>query len=261
MKRFTGLRTLILLLVVWPAYGQTLTAPDYVNQGNVLYQQGDYDGAITKYTKAIGIDASFAPAYYNRGLARKTKEDLDGAISDYTKAISFDPRLGQAYVNRGNARKAKGDLDGAIADYNSCIGIDSRIAPAYYNRGSAQGAKGDIDGAIADYTKATEIDPNYALASNDLAWLLSTAFRNQIRDGNRAVDYARKAAELTRWENAAILDTLAAAYAETGNFNEAIKWEEKALSVPEFVKHSGEQARKRLQLYTERKPYHQPAPK
>ncbi|HXI61204.1 MAG TPA: hypothetical protein VNF70_00785, partial [Pyrinomonadaceae bacterium] len=81
---------------------------------------------------------------------------------------------------------------------------------------------------------------------------------DSIRDGKKAVEFARKAAELTKWEDANVLDTLAAAYAEVGDFEEAIKWENKALSLPELTKGDEEKVRQRLRLYAERKRYRQP---
>ena len=137
------------------------------------------------------------------------------------------------------------------------LAIDPRYARAYYNRGFALEAK-DLNGAVGDYTKFIELEPDDADGYGKLAWVLATTSRNSVRDGKKAVAYALKAAELTKWVDGGVLDTLAAAYAEAGNFDEAIKWENKALSITEFAKTSGDEARKRLQLYTARKPYHEP---
>jgi tetratricopeptide (TPR) repeat protein len=227
----------------------------YNNSGFARKANGDLDGAITDYTKAIESDPRYALAYYNRGVARHDKGDLDGAIADYTKAIEIDPRDASAYNNRGFTRKAKGDIDGAIADYTRAIEIAPGDALAYNNRGFARKANGDLDGAIADYTRAIEIAPRKASAYNSLAWLLATSSREAVRDGKKAVEYARKASELTNWQDPDVLDTLAAAYAEAGDFEEATKWENKALSFPEFARSSGEEARQRLQLYKERNPF------
>jgi tetratricopeptide (TPR) repeat protein len=262
MKHARHLLILIFLFLVWPVQGQTpTTANDYYNRGIARAKLGDLDGAIADFSKVIEIDSQEAQAYYNRGYARHLKKDLDGAIADYTKYIELEPRDPDGYNNRGNVRRAKGDFDGAIADLNKAIEIDPRYAKAYYNRGFALDAKGDPDRAIADYTKSIELEPLDADGYGKLAWLLATTFRDAIRDGKKAVEYASKAAELTKWEDANTLDTLAAAYAEAGNFDDAIKWENKALSFPGFAKSNGDQARKRLQLYTARKPYHEPPPK
>lgn len=252
----------LLLVVVWPVQGQTpTTADDYYNRGIARGKAGYLEGAIADFSKVIEMEPLSAQAYYNRGYARHLTKDLDGALADYAKYIELEPRDPDGYNNRGNVRRAKGDFDGAIADLNKVIEIDSRYAKAYYNRGFTLEAKGDPDRAIADYTKSIELEPLDADVYGKLAWLLATTSRDAIRDGKKAVEYAGKAAELTKWEDANTLDTLAAAYAEAGNFDEAIKWENKALSFPEFAKSNGDQARKRLQLYTERKPYHEPPPK
>ena len=296
LKAKHSLLILGLLIVVSPLQGQALsTAADYYNRGFERRKAGDLDGAIADYTKAIEIEPRFpgahlgrgnarqakgdldgaiadytkgielnprdAGAYTNRGLAKRRKGDLDGAISDSTRAIELDPRLAVAYTHRGNAREKKGDHDGAIADHTKAIDLDPRLAAAYGNRGNARKVKGELDGASADYTKAIELDPQHAGAYNNLAWLLATTYKDTMRNGRLAVEHARKAAELTKWQTPQMLGTLAAAYAESGNFDEAIKWQTKALEFPEYDKKHGEDGRKRLQLYRERKPFHEQPPK
>src|SRR6267378_173670 len=158
------------------------------------------------------------------------------------------PTTAADYVNRGIEEHQKGDYDGAIADFTKAIEIDPRAADAYMARGDARKNKGDLDGAITDYTKAIEIDPSNAIGYNNLAWLLATASKDSARDGKKAVAYATKACELTKWEDPNALDTLAAAYAEAGDFDEAIKWQTKALSLPEFPQNELDKGRERLQL-------------
>ena len=85
--------------------------------------------------------------------------------------------------------------------------------------------------------------------------LLATTPNDGLRDGKRALELARAACELTNWKNPNYIDTLAAAYAETGDFEQAVNWETKALEFPDFIEKNGQAARKRLEFYRKHQPY------
>ena len=185
--------------------------------------------------------------------ATSAKSDPDRAIADYDAAIKSDPQNAAAYFQRANAWLAKKDYDRAIADYDASLRIDPGRASSFVNRGTAKQRSGDFDGAIVDWTRAVELDPKLAAGHNQLAWAWATAERPSARDGRRAVDSALKACELTQWKNPSYLDTLAAAYARAGNFEEAVKWERKALEGPDLS--DAAKAAERLRLYEEGKPW------
>jgi tetratricopeptide (TPR) repeat protein len=124
----------------------------------------------------------------------------------------------------------------------------------YARRGLIWKGKGELDIAIADYTEAIRLDPKFASAYDNRAWLRATAIDVKFRDGRRAVESATCACELTEWKDANKIDTLAAAYAEAGDFDAAVRWEEKAQG-SYYDEKDKEEWRARLELYRAKMPY------
>jgi tetratricopeptide (TPR) repeat protein len=145
----------------------------------------------------------------------------------------------------------------AIADYTEAIELNPRHTMAYFNRGItyAEG-KGQYDNAISDLTKSIEINPMDAEAYNYTAWIFATCPNAIYRDGVKAVELAKKAVELD--PKAIYLDTLAAAYAEVGNFEDAITTQEKVI---DLIKKEGQpknlidQGIEHLKSYKTNKPW------
>jgi tetratricopeptide (TPR) repeat protein len=133
---------------------------DLVNRGIEKGKQGDLDGAIADFNRAIELNPKDDAPYYNRAQARRLKKDAAGAIADYTRAIDLGSTNPAAYNNRGNARAENNDQDGAIADYTRAIELKPDYARAYYNRAAVKKDKGDATGAAADFKRAHELDPN-----------------------------------------------------------------------------------------------------
>jgi tetratricopeptide (TPR) repeat protein len=186
-----GVSVLVALLTIGICYAEAWGVFDkaraivHNERGAQYLEKGQYDQAITEFTKAIELDPKFAWAYNNRGNAyAQGKGQLDQAISDFTKAIELDPKLAKAYNNRGGAYGDKGQYDQAISDCNKAIELNPEYAQAYYNRGRAYLQKGQLDQAISDYTKAIELNPEIAMA-----YL------------NRAITYAIKGEYDKAWED------------------------------------------------------------
>src|SRR5439155_983716 len=211
--------------------------------------------AATSSTRmTVSRQRTNAPGLLGSGSMQRLSSGDEKAIVDYDEVIRLDPKDVYAYIYRGCAYERKGDYDKAIADYDEAIRLDPKGAKAYEIRGAAYHDKGDYDKAIADYDEAIRLDPKYALPYNSFAWLLGTCPQVSFRDGKKAINYAIKAWELSK--DPAFLDTLAAAYAEAGDFKQAIKWETKFLETPNLSEKNTTGGKSRLALYQAHKPYH-----
>jgi len=172
--------------------------------------------------------------YGERGFLLRRRGMLDRAIADYGKALELKPDAREAYYHRGRCYHDKGEYARAVADFTELVRLDPTNAEPYNRRAMARCLSGDRAGAIADHSRALELAPQDAATHNALAWLLATSPEDQLRDGRRALELAETACDLTHWENASFLDTLAAAHAECGQFDEAARWVGQALAlVPE----------------------------
>jgi WD40 repeat protein/serine/threonine protein kinase len=137
-------------------------------------------------------------------------------------------------------------------------GAITLLGNLYYDRGKTGWTKsGEYPVMIADCEAAVHIDPNHAQAFNDLAWLRATCPDADFRNGDKAVEAARKACELTHWRNYEYVGTLAAAYSEAGDFEAAIKWQKESIGLlPENRRGEWEfNYRTRLELYESYQPY------
>ena len=143
-------------------------ASAYFDAGNAKKRNGDLDGAILDYNKAIDISPNYFHAYDNRGNAKEAKGDLAGAILDYDKAIELDPTNAKYYCNRGRAKISENDMLGALSDYEHAIQIDPNNSSAYCGRGYISEKKGDLNGAISDYSQALKLDSKNSQAYNNL---------------------------------------------------------------------------------------------
>lgn len=203
----------------------------YENRGLVWFQKGNYEFAISDYTKALQLnipDSEKIPPYAKRAYTWSKLGNYEKAIDDYSEIIKINPNKSEAYCARAEAWYEKGYLEFAISDYTKAIQINPRYVRAIFGRANTWHEKKDYASAIMDYEKATEIDPQNAHIYNNYSWLLSTCPDGKIRDGTKALKLALKAIEINP-DEALFLDSLAAAYAELGNFKEAVQTQKKAI--------------------------------
>ena len=202
-----------------------LQAGQKLEEGNALYYNGDYDGAIRLYDEALVLYPEYDDAYTNRGAAYAMKNDYDRAIADFDRALSINPKDAGTYNNRGNAYAKKGDYDRALSDYDCALGIDSGLADVYNNRATVYCDEGDYDRAIADCNRALALNPQFAEAYNNraLAYRRMGNYDRAIADYSRALELNPMCAEA--YSNRSV------AYRRQGDYDRAIADCDRALSL------------------------------
>jgi tetratricopeptide (TPR) repeat protein len=231
----------------------------YVQRGTAWGSKRDDDRAIRDFDEAIRIDPENSDAYYYRAISWCAKDQFDKGLADLNRALELHPKLPHAHATRGQIWCIKKEFANALADFEEAIRQQPTDATLYEGRAHVQQRLHAYDKAIADYTEAINIEPKNPIFHNNLAWLCCTCPDAKYRDGKKAIAFASKACQLTDWKEPGNLDTLAAAYAETGDFPSAIKWQSRAM---ELIKDEKEKAdyRPRLELYKAKQPYHESAP-
>jgi tetratricopeptide (TPR) repeat protein len=182
---------------------------------------------------------------------------LDAAADYYADYLRRQPNSAWAHNLRGWIHYEMADFDAAVKDYTDAIRLDRRDSLAYNNRGGAWQKMGQYDSALKDYNETVRLSPQETWGYNSLAWLLATCPQAEKRDGSRAVTLAKKACALANWKDPYSLDTLAAACAEAGDFDQAVRWQTQAISTLAADKGFADAARERLALYRDKRPYHE----
>jgi tetratricopeptide (TPR) repeat protein len=237
----------------------------YHHRGNVRLMGGQFAEAATDFSEAAKLEPKMSSPLVNRGIAKSGLGDLAGARRDFDRALELAPKDAAALVHRAmlsldenNLASAKTDvetllevqpasaegfdcrglihlrekqLEEALADFSKAIEIFPQFSGAYLNRGTVHYAKRDYEAALKDYASAQQFDPNNIRAFNDAAWLLATCPVEAIRNAKLAVQLAEQAETLSDLPVGNFLDTLAAAYAADGRFDDAVQAAERALKL------------------------------
>ena len=199
--------------------------------GNAFFRKGLVDEAMVQYRESLALQPESADVHERFGDALFRKGRLDEAIIQYQKALEIKPDLAEAHNNLGYCFLQLGRVDEAIVQYQKAIELQPRFAQAYNNLGNAFRRKRLGAEAMACYQKVVEIQPQFIPAQINLASMLATWPEPSIRNGDKAVALAEQANQVSQNKDPLILRTLAAAYAETGRFPEAVATAKRALAL------------------------------
>jgi len=227
--------------------------------GAALMREGRLQEAISHYEQALRLRPDYPEVHENLGNALLRAGKVQEAISHYEQALRLEPDNAEAYYNLGAALLQTGKVQDAVGRFNRALRIKPDYAEAYIALGNALEQAADFRGAIKQYEELLRIKPNIIPAQNDLAWLLATLAPEDGGNPVQSLGLARQVSELTRNQVAPYLDTLAAAYAATGQFSNAIATAQHAIDLarsagqPQIV----EQIEPRLELYRSGRAYRQ----
>jgi Tfp pilus assembly protein PilF len=231
----------------------------YCGLGRALDRHEKYDEAVKNYAKALELNPNDAEAHYEFGVTLEKQGNSIGAVRHYLEALRIRPNYAKVHNNIGVILSGQGKIKDAIYHYKKALQIDPNYPVAYYNLGVIFSNHGKIKDAILQFGKALQLSPNMIQALYRLSWILSTYEDEEYRNGGKAVNLAEKLCKITGNGQPLTLDALAAAYAETGRFDDAVLTAKKGLELSLL---SGPEElvlglKKRLQLYQMKRAYRQ----
>jgi tetratricopeptide (TPR) repeat protein len=265
--------------------------PAHYNIGLVRQSQGRVDEAVDCFRKALEFQADYTPARYSLGAILQAQGNVEGAIEEYRVIVQQDSGHVDAHYNLAVLLAKTNQLEQAFGHFRRVLEINPNHADAHYHVGGILYRGGKTELAVehlrravqikADYTNARialadillkqneikeavehyefilEVEPEHLMVLNVLAWTLATTSDTDLHDVESAVELAKRACELTDYEQPAVLDTLAAAYAAVGAFERAIETANKAFELATAGGEPGlaERVKSRLELYKAGRPY------
>ena len=209
--------------VIHVAAGRSNAAINLQNEGQALLEKGDYANARKNLDEAIRLDPTLWPAYHNRAVLNMREHKLKAALQDATMALRERGSFSQSAILRAEINSKLGNYDAVLRELKQVASLGSR--------GNA-----------------------YPEALNGLAWFHATCPESRCRNGQLAVTEAKRACSRSNYQKPGFLDTLAAAYAEMRDFDNAVRFEEKAMAIgasPEDMK----AMREHLASFKQHRPY------
>jgi len=226
-----------------------------VLRARIHQQAGDTERAQADLESVLEKQPDHPAALELRGLIAAERNDYPAAIRDFRKLVAKNGddallvgQLGMLYLAAKQPREA-------IRRFTRALELDEKQFLSRRGRSDAAISIGDHKAALADLEKALALDEDNDGVLNNLAWLLATSPDDSIRDGKRAIELATKACEETEWKQAHIISTLAASYAESGDFEKAREYSKKAVETGDSAPEVKEQLQNELASYEAEKPW------
>jgi tetratricopeptide (TPR) repeat protein len=230
-----------------------VSATEHLNRGNDLFDGDDPEAAITEYDQALKISPGLDEARFYRAQAHLDVGNYEKALNDANELLRLCDHDADSHYLRACALAELGSHEKAMTSLNLAIKLEPNVPDFYFTRALIWDENGSRQRAIADFHRSIKLGPDFYETYNELAWIYATSSDAKYRDSKQALAYAVRAVKLTDGKEPIAMDTLAAAYAESGNFEKARKAQSIAIKLA--AESDRAEMRDRLALYETDQPY------
>ena len=255
-------------------WGESLFVTNPISIANIYREERQFSDAVEYLQRFVAREQTpadgdssvnarrqrmrLADVHYLLGRLSLDQQDTQGALDSLKQSLGLNPQHDQALIALAEVMMRAGRADLAEQSLQRVLSRRPRDPRLWTQLGLAQLNSRKLSEAIESFQKALEADPNWLSAANNLAWLWATHPDEPFRRGAQAVELAQQNLERLP-ERPDFLDTLAAAYAETGDFSQAIEFAESALERAKALgqEENAAQIQQRLELYRQSQPYRQ----
>jgi len=238
-----------------PGYGYA-----HIGLGRAYNELGRLDKAIEHFNEALKKFPDHLNIHTDLGVAYGKQDQLDKAVKHLTRAVKIDPEFPAARIGLGYALIRQRKFDLAIPHLQKAIEIKPDSTLAHFHLAEIFAERNKTTEQLEYLRTIIRIDPDSVKALNSMAWMFATHHDARIRNSSEALTLAKKACELTSYKRPDLIDTLAAAYAANGDFDQAVTMQEKTLRLARETQYEilVKELQERLNLYKSGKPYIEP---
>ena len=236
-------------------------AEAHLNLANALAAVAKHDEALEHYLTAVQQDPQSSQAQYRTGSALLDRGHRDGAVKHFRKAVQLDPDFAAAHSDLALALGSGGEFEAAIDHFQKSLALEPDSAFCQYNLAVTMTLVGQLGESLPHYRRAAELEPSWPGPWRGVAWVLATHPDAAVRDGQKAIEAAQRAVQLCRHGDPQVLDALAAAQAEAGQYEQAVSTAQAAITLATAASDQKlvSDISTRLTLYESQRPYRAPA--
>src|SRR5208283_4818342 len=202
----------------------------YVGRSRAYLQLGNLDKALEDANTAVEKKPG-AQAYGQRGIIEKLQKKTDEALRDFSAAIKLDPGYSWAYAQRADLYSRQKDQDKALQDVNKALAAKRDFVEGYRLKAWVLNRMGKCKDASEAFKMVEKLSPNDAWSIQDYAWFLLTCPDETLQDSSKAMEWAKKALELTGGKDGLVHETVAEAYFRQGDPLKAAEHQKKAIQL------------------------------